>query len=107
MAGRIPSAHPSFDAEAKKLWREILSEHELSPARLSILSQACHALTRANGARQILEEAGSVTFVDRFEQIKSRPEIAIEHNARLAFNKLIQSLYLDESGGDPDSEWQG
>lgn len=89
-----------ISAEAKKLWKELTDTYDFSPDRLEVLRESCHALTRAQQARIALEEYGH-TYEDRFGQPKARPEVAIEHNSRLAFNKLIQSLYLSpEDAGD-------
>ena len=96
---KAPRAPNGVCYEAKKLWSKIVELYELGPADLEILKEACHALTRAVDARETIEEEGAY-FLDRFNNKKAHPAVLVEHNSRLSFNKLIQSLYLDDPDGD-------
>ena len=78
----------------KAWWRAVLDEYELEEHHVRLLTLAAQAWDRAEQARVILAEKG-LTYEDRFEQPKSRPEIAIERDSRLAFARLLRELALD------------
>jgi phage terminase small subunit len=77
----------------KALWKVVLEHKKLDPHEIVILIKACEAHDRGEQARHILKRKG-LTFEDRFQQPRSRPEIAVERDSRAAFAKLIDSLNL-------------
>lgn len=62
-----------------------------------LLTLACEAWDRAEQAREALLEHG-LTYVDRFDCPRPRPEVAIERDSRIGFARLVRELDLD---GDP------
>ena len=80
--------------ETRQFWREILREFNLEEHHKKILTLACKSLDRSEEAREVLDKKG-ITFIDRFEQPKSRPEVDIERKARNDFRLLIRELGLD------------
>jgi hypothetical protein len=63
-----------------------------------LLTAAAEAWDRCQEARVALAGVGT-TYQDRFGQPKSRPEVAIERDSRIAFARLLRELALD---GAPD-----
>jgi hypothetical protein len=59
-----------------------------------LLRLAAEAWDRCEQARLVIAEQG-LTYMDRFEQPRARPEVAIERDSRIAFARLIRELALD------------
>ncbi len=75
-------------------WREVVTEFELDSQHERILTLACEAWDRGVQAREILANEG-LTYLDRFNQPRARPEVAIERDSRIAFARLVRELGLD------------
>lgn len=97
MKTTIPKAPSHLSAETKKWWRDIVTEYALESQHLRILQLAAEAWDRCVQAREIIDKEG-MTFKDRFEQIKARPEIAIERDSRISFARLVRELGLEDGG---------
>ena len=65
----------------------------MQPYRAEILLKALEAHDRAEQAGRILKREG-LTYQDRFEQPRSRPEVAIERDSRAQFAKLLDQAGL-------------
>ena len=89
-----------LSAAARRWWADVAAEYELESHHLKLLTMAAEAWDRCCDARRILDKEG-MTFYDRFGQPKSRPEIAIERDSRVAFARLLRELTLD---ADPPAE---
>jgi P27 family predicted phage terminase small subunit len=92
-----PPKHLS--AEARQWWANVVEAFELEPHHLKVLRLACEAWDRAQEARKALTKHGT-TFIDRFEQPRVRPEVAIERAAWIAFARLVRELGLDAAPDD-------
>ena len=75
-------------------WESVQLEYVLEPHHVRILTLASEAWDRCQQAREVIDREG-LTYIDRFEAPKARPEVAIERDARLAFARLIRELNLD------------
>lgn len=82
-------------------WLEVVTEYELESHHVRILTLASEAWDRGQEARKVLEKEG-LTYIDRFDQPKARPEVAIERDARISFARLVRELGLDL--GQPDED---
>jgi len=78
-----------------------LGQRELQFRRPSpvVVTKAAEAHDRAEQARKVLTKDG-LTYLDRFEQPTSRPEVAIERDSRLAFARLLRELNLETPTAD-------
>ena len=85
--------------ETRKWWQSVVSDYELEPHHLKLLTLAAEAWDRATAARAVIEKKG-LTYEDRFGQPKARPEVAIERDSRIGFARLLRELGLDET--EPD-----
>ena len=99
--GLSPPEHLS--REAAEWWLSVASDFELDSSGVKILGLAAGALDRAEEARAILAVDG-IICVDRFDQRKPHPAVAIERDSRLSFARLVRELALplgDEIPADP------
>jgi hypothetical protein len=81
----------------KSFWVSLFKTKTLKPHETLIFLKALEAHDRAEQARRVLKKKG-LTYSDRFDQPRSRPEIMIERDSRAAFAKLIATIHLCESG---------
>lgn len=75
-------------------WRSVAGDYALEAHHLRILTLAAEAWDRGVEAREAIAKHGTV-FVDRFDQPRARPEVAIERDSRIAFARLVRELTLD------------
>jgi len=87
-----PPGHLS--KQSKEWFSWVVSEFELEPHHIRLLTLAAEAWDRSQQARRRLRKHG-LTFTDRFGAPRARPEIAIERDSRLAFARLLRELDLD------------
>ena len=83
-----------LERATKAWWRALVDEYELEAHHVRLLTLAAQAWDRAEQARVILAKEG-LTYKDRFEQPRARPEVAIERDGRIAFARLLRELALD------------
>ena len=76
-------------------WREVADEFEADSHHRHLLTLACEALDRCRDARRMIGKHG-LTYTDRFGAPRTRPEVAVERDSRLAFARLLAQLGLDE-----------
>ena len=84
---------PHLSKKMKEFWRGVFDLKNLQPFQVLILIKACEAHDRAEQARRILKKDG-LTYLDRFKQPRSRPEVAIERDNRALFAKLLSQCGL-------------
>ncbi len=96
MVGGKPPEHLS--KQAHEFWQWASDEYQLNRDELHLLLMACEAMDRCIQARKRLAKQG-LTYNDRFGQPKSRPEVAIERDSRLAFARLVKQLGLGKKLG--------
>ncbi len=81
-------------AATRRWWAGVVEEFDLEPHHLRLLTLAAEAWDRCQQAREALSEHG-ITYLDRFGQPRSRPEVAVERDSRIAFARLLRELDLD------------
>lgn len=81
-------------AATRRWFAAVVSDYDLDPHHVRLLTLAAEAWDRGQAAREIIDRDG-MTFTDRFGQPKARPEIAIERDSRIGFARLIRELGLD------------
>ncbi len=87
-------------AETSRWWSEVLTEFALDSHHVRLLTKACESWDRSEAAREAIAKHG-LTYTDRFDAPRARPECAIERDSRLAFARLVREIGLDVS---PPSE---
>jgi P27 family predicted phage terminase small subunit len=102
-------APPHLDRATRRWWKATAERHDLSDDGLRLLTLAAEAWDRREQARTEIAEHG-LTYEDRFGAPRTRPEVAIERDARLAYARIIRQLGLDvedPGGGNPDDPFAG
>ena len=94
MTKRRPRAPEHLAPATGKWWRSVLDDYELEPHHVRLLTLAAEAWDRTATARAVLDAEG-LTYQDRFDAPRARPEVAIERDSRTAFARLIRELDLD------------
>jgi hypothetical protein len=72
----------------------VVEEFELEEHHVKLLTLAAEAWDRGQQARAVLDAEG-ISYVDRFGAPRSRPEVAVERDSRIAFARLLRELDLD------------
>src|SRR5947209_14350803 len=85
-----------LEPETAKWFSHVVSEYELESHHLKLLIKACEAHDRGEEARLAIAEHGLV-YQDRFGAPKTRPEVAVERDSRIAFARLTREIGLDLS----------
>lgn len=75
-------------------FNSVLNEYALEEHHRRLLLAAAECWDRAEEAREALAEGG-LTFVDRFNQERSRPQVTIEKDSKILFSRLLRELQLD------------
>lgn len=75
-------------------WKSVAEDYFLEPHHIRLLTLAAEAWDRTEEARKAVEKYG-LTYIDRFDQPRARPEVSIERDSRLAFARLLRELDLD------------
>jgi phage terminase small subunit len=83
----------------RRWWLAICANFELEPHHERLLTLAGTAWDRAEDARAAIDTHGAV-YVNRHNEPRVRPEVAIERDARLAFARLLRELRLDVAADD-------
>jgi P27 family predicted phage terminase small subunit len=92
-SGAVPPPK-HLSAASKAWWRGVTADYVLEPHHLRLLQCAAEAWDRMTAAREAISEHGMI-YVDQNGGPKSRPEVAIERDSRLAFARLVRELDLD------------
>ena len=80
--------------ETREWWAVVDKDYALEDHHRRLLTLAGESWDRCQQAREALTKLG-LTYNDRFNQPRSRPEVAIERDCRLAFARLLRELNLD------------
>jgi P27 family predicted phage terminase small subunit len=96
---RTQPAPRHLSARAKTFWKTVMDGHVLEPFQLELLRRVCEQLDRADQARVVLKREG-LTTIDRFNQPREHPAVAIERQAHFAIARLLRELNLDISAPD-------
>lgn len=88
-------------ADTAAWWKAVAADYALEAHHIRILTLAAESWDRGVEAREAIARHGTV-YVDRFDQPRARPEVAIERDSRIAFARLVRELALDVDPPDED-----
>lgn len=91
-----PLAPAHLSKEARAWWREVVTAYELAPHHVKLLRCAAESWDRMQEARAALAKHGT-TYVDRWKQPRTRPEVQIERDSRTLFMRACRELNLDRA----------
>jgi P27 family predicted phage terminase small subunit len=89
-----PKPPRELSRESRALWRVVVAEYNLESHHLALLRLALEALDRASKAQAILEREG-LMLLDRFDQPKAHPMVAVRRDAEISTARLWRELQLD------------
>ena len=90
-----PPAH--LNADTGHWWASVMAKYSLEPHHVRLLTLACEAYDSATEASEVLRREGKI-FIDRFDQPKPRPEVAIQRDSAIGFARMLRELDLDVAG---------
>jgi P27 family predicted phage terminase small subunit len=94
-ARRLLPPPPDYLSDAAKgWWGRILGEFDLDDSALLVLEATMQAFDRWKQAQEVLDKEG-LTCLDRFRQVKPRPETLVERDSRAAVLRGLKQLGLD------------
>ena len=96
---KLPKPPEHLSAASKQWWLEIADGFELEPHHIRLLTLAAQAWDRCEEARAALAKHG-ITYQDSLGQPKTRPEVAVERDSRIAFARLLRELGLESAPAD-------
>jgi phage terminase small subunit len=94
-----PRPPAGLSAVMRKWWGQTVRDYALESHHLLLLEGACRSWDLARRARAVLDRDG-LTYLDRWKQPRVRAEVAVEHQAKIAFARLLRELSLDVSAPD-------
>lgn len=93
-----PEPPRHLSSESRELWRELTDTYDFDPQDLKTLRLALESLDRCNMARRAIRREG-MTWTDRLGNVRPRPEVAIERDAKAQWVKLMAALSLPTDEG--------
>ncbi|MCE5267222.1 MAG: hypothetical protein LLG00_04995 [Planctomycetaceae bacterium] len=97
---KTPTAPKHLRPATRKWWSAVAGGWALEDHHLRLLTLAGESWDRTQQAREAIDTNG-LTYNDRFGAPRTRPEVAVERDSRLAFARLLRELNLDDTAGDP------
>jgi P27 family predicted phage terminase small subunit len=94
-----PKPPRHLSKKTREWWRKIVEAYKFEDFELRLLTAAGESWDRKEKAREVIEKDG-LTYLDRFGQPATRPEVGIERDSRLAFFRCMRQLALSE--GPPE-----
>jgi len=92
---KAPRAPLHLSKKTREWWQRIVEAYEFQDFELRLLTAAGESWDRKEAARGVIEKEG-LTYLDRFSQPVTRPEVGIERDSRLAFLRCMRQLALSE-----------
>ncbi|MEP7307326.1 MAG: P27 family phage terminase small subunit [Acidobacteriota bacterium] len=93
--GVMAKAPAGLSAEAKRRWRALVEEYQITDAAgLQILQTHCEAFDRMRDCQRAIKKDGLVS-TDRFGQQKAHVLTSVERDARVSMLSSLKQLNLD------------
>lgn len=89
---RLAPTH--LQQKTREWWCLVVREFELNQSQIKLLTLAGEAWDISRKCRETLDKSG-VTYLDRFEQPRERPEVDIYKDQTAAFARLMKQLQFD------------
>jgi len=95
MAERIPRTPKGVGTQGRRLWTEVLGEHELTQSELAILTAACRCITVLERIATELE-SGALTCENSRGDVVASPLVVEQRQQSATLTRLLASLRLPE-----------
>ena len=96
---KTPKPPAYLSAASKRWWSQVVADFELESHHVRLLTLAASAWDRAEQARVALAKHG-IVYQDGQGLPKTRPEVAVERDSRIAFARLLRELGLESAPAD-------
>jgi len=106
-AERIPRTPKGVGPQGKRLWAEVLGEHELTQSELAILTAACRCITVLERIADELESSSALTSTTTSGSVVSSPLIVEQRQQSATLTRLIASLRLPDDDSDARPQRRG
>jgi len=101
MAAKIPRTPKGVGTVGRRLWLEVVGEHELTQAETAILTATCRTITVLERIAAELE-SGGLTCENSRGEVVSSPLVVEQRQQSACLTRLIASLRLpDDSDARP------
>ena len=100
MTAKTTKAPKHLKAPTRRWFESVVADYELQPHHVRLLTLAGESWDRCVEAREAIKEHG-MTFTNKYNEVKLRPEVTVEKDSRIAFARLVRELNLSED--PPDS----
>ncbi len=106
MAAKIPRTPKGVGTVGRRLWSEVLAEHELTQAELAILTATCRTIAVLERIADELESGGLTCENSRGDVVAS-PLIVEQRQQSATLTRLIASLRLPDEDSDARPQRRG
>lgn len=107
----LPKAPDHLSAKSRKLWDSVVERYDFEDEELATLTLALESLDVAATAKRRLKDDGQIV-VDRFDQLKPHPAVAIHRDALATWRQLVTLLGIpadddgdEKQGHDRRGQW--
>lgn len=101
----VPAPADRVSPSSCQLWDRLVVQYDLDPAALELLTNALLQRDIAMRAEAELRPLTSLTVIDRYQQEKPHPLLAIQRDAHRSFMQHIRALGIDlEPVGEPGGQ---
>lgn len=105
-AERVPRAPKGVGPQGKKLWSEVLAEHELSESELAVLAAACRCVGTLERLADALAD-GDLTSLNAAGAAVTNPLLVEQRLQAATLTRLIASLRLPDDDSDARPQRRG
>ncbi len=106
MAATIPRTPKGVGTVGRRLWAEVLGEHELTESETAILTAACRCVTVMERIAGELESGGLTCENSRGDVVAS-PLVVEQRQQSACLTRLIASLRLPDDDSDARPQRRG
>jgi phage terminase small subunit len=92
-----PKAPGHLKTAGKRLWLHVAENFELEQHDFLLLTSLAETLDRKNQAEKDLKAHGSLTFKNRYDELKPHPCVAIVRDCNVTLARLRRELCLSEN----------
>jgi P27 family predicted phage terminase small subunit len=93
----VPKPPKHLRAATRRWWASVVEAYELESHHLRLLTLAAESWDRAEAAREAIQQNGSMFFTTKSGEPRRHPAVQVEHDAKIAFARLLRELALDVS----------
>lgn len=95
MATQTPPTPTGLTRRARRLFKAVVAEYELTPSQLELFILACREFSTSENCDKLIQNDG-LTVQDRFGQTQPHPLLSQSRNAKANALKLLRSIGLTE-----------